>query len=107
MIKLVDWTKLKANVYDYFTKRSDEVATQIRKGQYNENDKLSLIILTRYVKELDLQNVKEDSIQIAEGFKDYDESVIDNCLKHINILLDTNFNTPSVYHETLDAVTPT
>ena len=104
MIKLVDWNKLKANLYDAYTKKIGDTVIGIRKGQYEDKEKLKLIVLTRYMKTIDLQNVKADDIQLANNFKDYDEVVIDHCLKRINMILNTSFDSPIVYNEQLDNI---
>lgn len=106
MIKRIDWNKLKANVYDYYTTFVNDTVSGIRRGELNEGNRLNIIIVTRYMKTLDLMNVKEDDIQLSDGYKDYDEVIIDHCLKRINMILNTSFNVPIVYNEVLDKVTP-
>lgn len=102
MIKKADWDSLVVSVLDEYTHTADNLATLFVKGSYARTFELRFIVLTRYVKVLELQNVKEDEDQIADGFKDYDEDQIVNALDRINIILRSAFNIPIVYNEDLD-----
>lgn len=102
MIKKADWDSLIVSVLDKYTLVANDLTVLIVKGSYSRTYELRFIILTRYVKVLELQNVEEDDDQIANGFKDYDEDQITNALDRINIICGSTFNIPIVYHPDLD-----
>lgn len=96
MIKKTDWDSLLVSVYDKYTSIASDHSLLIAGGNYHRSGELRFIILTRYVKVLDLQNIKEDDEQLANGYKDYDETEIEHALDRINIICGTAFNIPIV-----------
>lgn len=102
MIKYNDWIDFLNKVYDAHTNYVNKRSLEIIKGGGNRAKQLMLIYLSRYVKALDLQNVKPDNDQIAAKFKDYDEADIKHTVDRINIILGTDFEAPIVYHPILD-----
>ena len=102
MIKYNDWNDFLNKVYDAHTDYVNKRSLEIIKGGGNRAKQLMLIYLSRYVKALDLQNVKPDTEQIAAKFKDYDEADIKHTVNRINMILGTDFEAPIVYHPVLD-----
>lgn len=103
MIKYVDWNKLVSSVADQYTTYANNIARDRANGKLRRSKELRFIVLTRYVKELDLQIVKEDAVQLSTGVKGYDESVIKYTLTRINTILGSTFNVPIVYNAQLDS----
>jgi len=104
MIKKVDWDSLKVRVIDSYTKVANKLSLSIRKGNYQRIVELRFIVLTRYVRIIELQNVKPDINQISDGYKDYNEESIIRTLNRINVICGTTFNVPYVYNAILDAI---
>ena len=103
MIRYNDWNDFLNKVYDAHTDYVNKRSLEIIKGGGNRAKQLMLIYLSRYVKALDLQNVKPDTEQIAAKFKDYDEADIKHTVNRINVILGTDFEAPIVYHSVLDS----
>lgn len=104
MIKKADWDSLLVSVYDHYSEQGNNIANAKAKGNCNRATELDFIIYGRYVKVLDHQNIKEDTDQFEDGFKDYDEARIQNALGRINLIYGTVFNIPVVYDYRLDKI---
>jgi hypothetical protein len=102
MIKYNDWTDFLNKIYDAYSDHANKLSLAVINGSGNRSKQLGFILLTRHVKVLDLQNVKPDTDQIAANFKDYNETDIKKAVSCINLILNTDFEAPIVYHPVLD-----
>ena len=96
---MIDYDKfesLKKNIAYSYSIKADQLAIKFENGTVNLTDKIRFMFVTRAVKTLDLQNVKPNATQIAEGRGDYNESLIQKSTKRINHLLRCSYELPII-----------
>jgi len=102
MIDNDKFATLKQNVAFVYAVYGERLADRYLFNIKTQHDKLNFIFLTRSVKTLDLANVRPNAIQIADGYKDYDEVSLQMAIDKINLITNSGFILPIINNQILD-----